>query len=264
MRNRLPGSKLSLSLGLTAALIVASSLTAALASDDGLYIETINRSKGLTGETPREDISKTYVAHDKMKVVSSDPQGSDMILDPATGTMTFLNDAAKEYYQINAKSMMEGMSQPGMDQMRAMLEQNKVSVEKTDETQKINDWNCRKYLVHKTGMMEIEQEIWATEDVDIDLQRYTDLMSMSGPAGLLGDSPAAKAQREEMDKVKGYPILTKAKMQMMGANMETESEVKVIRKEPMAADFFEIPEGYAQKEMGMPGGAGEHPPAPGH
>ncbi len=159
-------------MALTALLAGMLGLSSALASEQGTYIETINRSAGLTGEAPREETSKTYVAHDKMKVVSSDPQGADMILDPVGGDMTFLNNAEKEYYQINAKGLMEGMSQPGMEQMRTMMEQTKVTVEPTDETKKINDWNCRKYKVTKTGMIEVEQEIWATEDVALDLKRY--------------------------------------------------------------------------------------------
>ena len=244
---------------LAALLASALYLSPAVASDEGIYIETVNRSTGLMGETPREETSKTYVAHDKMKVASSDPEGADMLLDPTTGLMTFLNHANKEYYQINAKSMMQGMSQPGLEQMRAMLEQTKISVEATDETKKINDWNCRKYKVTKTGMMEIEQEIWATEEVDINLDRYNELMSMSGPDGLLGDSEAGKAQRTEMEKIKGYPILSKSKMNMMGSTMETESEVKIIRQEPMQAEMFEIPKDYQKKEMGQSSAAGgEH------
>ncbi len=254
MQHRFFPSSLSARLGATALLALV--LAPAVASETGLYIETRNVSAGLVGEAPREELSKTYVAYDKMKVASSDPQGNDMILDPASDTMTFLNHSVKEYYQINAKSMMQGMSQPGIDQMRAMMEQNKVSVEPTDETRKINDWNCKKYIVRKTGMVDIEQEVWATEDVDIDLERYTDLMSMAGPDGLLGDSDAAKAQREEMAKIKGYTILSKAKMDMMGSIMETESEVTVIREEPMTADMFEIPEGYTKKEMGKHAGGG--------
>lgn len=246
------------SFGLGAIALLALAFSPVFADDQGLYIETLNRSAGLMGEEPREEVSKTYVAHDKMKVVSSEPQGADMVLDPASGTMTFLNHGDKEYYQINAKSMMQAMSQPGIEQMRAMMEQNKVSVEATGETRKINDWNCTQYIVRKTGMMDIEQEVWATEDVDIDLERYTDLMSMAGPDGLLGDSDAAKTQRAEMAKIKGYTILSKSKMDMMGSTMETESEVKVIRKEPMAADMFEIPEGYAKKEMGQHTGGGGH------
>lgn len=248
---------LSVAIGLMA-LLATASVSTAFAAEEGLYIETVNRSKGIMGEGPREEVSKTYVAHERMKVVSSDPQGTDMILDPAAGTMTFLNNEAKEYYQIDAKGMAESMSQPGLEQMRAMVEKNQVSVAPTDETRTINDWECRKYQVRKTGMMEVEQEIWATQDVDIDLDRYTDLMSMSGPNGLLGDSAAAKAQREEMSKIEGYPILTKTQMDMMGSTMETESEVIAIRKEPMEASFFEIPEGYTERDMGTPGSVGGH------
>jgi len=243
-----------------ALLMTLLALPAAFAEEEGLYIETLNHTSGLMGETPTEELSKTYIAYGKMKVASSKSDGADMILDPTTGTMTFLNNAKKEYYQIDVKSMMEGMSQPGMEQMRAMMEKTQIKVEDTGETRKIGDWDCTKYEVTKTGMMDIQQEIWAAKDVDIDLDRFNNLMSMSGPNGLLGDSAAAKAQRAEMEKVKGYPILTKTRMQMMGSTMETESEVKVIRHEPMPASMFEIPDGYTLKDMmAAPPSAAGHP-----
>jgi len=252
----------SFALAALLALVLAPSI--ALAEEEGVFIETVNRSSGLTGEAPTEEVSQTFVAHGKMKVASADPNGTDMILDPATGEMTFMNHGVKEFYKINAKSMMEGLSKPGMDQMRAMMEQTRVTVEPTDETREINGWNCRKYRVAKTGMMEIEQEIWATEDVDLDLDRYTDLMSLSGPDGLLGDSEAGRAQRAEMEKIKGYPILTKSKMQLMGTNMESETEVRIIRKEPMAAGLFEVPTDYKEREMNMPGAPSAHGAPAGH
>lgn len=243
------------------AAMIATTLIAPVgfANDEGIYIETLNRSSGLTSETPREELSKTYVAHDKMKVVSGDAGGSDMILDPASGNMTFLNHADKEYYQINVQSVAKSMAEPGMEQMRAMMEQSKVSVVATGENKRIGNWDCEKYKVTKTGMMEIEQEIWAAKSIEFDFKPYTDMMSMSGPEGLLGDSAAGQAQQVEMDKIKGYPILTKSKMKMMGSSMESESEVKVIRKEPVAASFFEIPADYKLKEMGAPTAAGAHP-----
>ncbi|EXJ15549.1 DUF4412 domain-containing protein [Imhoffiella purpurea] len=246
-------------LGLLVLATALLGLPAVFAGDEGLYIETVNRTSGLMGESPTEEVSKTYVAYGKMKVVSSQPDGANMILDPASGTMTFVNDTAKQYYQIDLKSMMEGMSQPGMEQMRAMMEQTRIKVEKTGETRKIGDWDCTKYEVTKTGMMEIQQEIWATTDVDIDLDRYTEMMSMSGPDGLLGDSEAAKSMRAEMEKIEGYPILTKTKMQMMGSNMESESEVTVIRKESVPESMFEIPSDYTKKDMMAPPSGQPHP-----
>ncbi|MBK5962787.1 hypothetical protein CCR95_01410 [Thiocystis minor] len=248
---------------LTLAVLLASllNLSAVLASDEGVYLETLNRSTGLMGEAPQEELSKTYLAHDKMKVASSETEGTDMILDPATGTMTFINHAAKQYYTINIASVKEGMSQPGMEQMRAMVAETKITVQDTGETKKIGDWHCRKYLVSKTGMMGIEQEVWATEEVDFDVNRFTDMMSLSGPDGLLANSPEGAAQQAEMAKIKGYPILTKTKMQMMGSSMESESEVKVIRKEAMPTSLFDIPEGYTEREMGKGMGAAMPGPA---
>lgn len=244
-------SMLQRGLRLTAAALLTTvvSLPVALADDAGVYFETVNRGTGMTGEAPQDELSKTYLANGKMKVTSSDPQGTDMIIDPASGNMTFLNHAAKQYYQININRVKESMSQPGMEQMRAMVADTKITVTETSEKQKIGEWNCRKYLVTKTGMMRIEQEIWASEAVDVDVSRFTDMMSLSGPDGLLADTPEGKAQQAEMAKVRGYPILTKTKMQMMGTEMETESEVKVIRKEVIPAVTFDIPADYTEKQM---------------
>jgi hypothetical protein len=233
-------------------------VSGAIADAEGFYIETINRGSGMMGEGPTEDRSRTYLAYEKMKVVNEGPDATDMIMDLDAGTITFINHDAKEYLPIDVKSVMESMSGPAAEQMRAMMGDMTIKVEATGETKQIGEWNTKQYRVTKTGMVGIEQEIWATEDVDIDVTKYTDMMSMSGPGGVLASSPAGEAQRAEMSKIKGYPILTKAKMEMMGTTMETETEVTVIRKEAIPADIFEIPEGYSIREMGMeappPGG----------
>ena len=247
-------------LGLALALAALLPVSAAIADEEGYYVETINRSSGVMGEAASEDLSKTYLAYDKMKVVNEGPDATDMIMDPTAGTIVFINHAEKEYLPINVKSVMESMSGPAAEQMRAMMGEMTVKVEATGETKKIGDWDTKQYRVTKTGMMGVDQEIWATEDVDLDVTRYTDMMSLSGPGGMLANSPAGVAQREEMSKIKGYPILTKTKMEMMGTTMETETEVTVIRKEAIPADIFEIPQGYGERDMSvqMP------PPGSGH
>ncbi len=240
-------------------LISLLGLPSVFAGGDGIYIETLNRSAGLMGEAPREELSKTYLAHGKMRVAGPDQRGTDMILDPATGTLTFLNHATREYYRLNVKDMMAGMSQPGIDQMRAMVEDTQVKVEETGETKRIGSWNCKEYRVVKTGMMGVDQEIWATEDVAFDVTRFTEMMSLSGPDALLANSAAGKSQRAEMSKIKGYPILTKTRMQLMGTTMETERLVTTIREEPIPSSLFEIPEGYSLREMGTGPGTEAHP-----
>ena len=237
--------------GLSLILAVLLPLSAALADAPGFYIETINRSSGMTGEGTTEDLTKTYLAYDKMKVVSEGPDATDMIMDPGSGTLTLINHAEKQFLPIDVKAVMESMSGPAAEQMRNMMGDMTIRVEETGETKQIGEWKTKQYRVTKTGMMGVDQEIWATEDVDLDVTRYTDMMSLSGPEGVLSNSPAGQAQRVEMKKIKGYPILTKTKMEMMGTEMETETEVKVIREEVIPPDVFEIPEGYSMREMGM-------------
>ena len=251
----------SLHIGLPLVLAALLPVSGAIADAEGYYIETVNRTSGMTGAEPVNEMSKTYLAYDKMAVVNEGPDATDMIMDPDAGTVTFVNHAEKQYLPIDVKAVMESMSGPAAEHMRTMMGDMTVKVEATEETKKIGDWNTKLYRVSKTGMVGVEQEVWATEDVDIDVTRYTDMMSMSGPGGILANSPAGKAQHEEMSKIKGYPILTKSKMEMMGTTMETESEVKVIRKETIPEDLFKVPEGYGVREigMGMPPEGGGHP-----
>jgi hypothetical protein len=234
-------------------------ISVALADAEGIYIETLNRSAPVvTGEAPIEELSKTYIAYEKMVIINQGADATDMVLDPVAGTITFINHAQKQYLPINVKAVKESMAGPAAEQMRAMMGGATTTVEDTGKTQRIGEWETRQYLVRKTGMMPVEQEIWATEQVDLDVSRYTEMMSLTGPGGLLANTPEDIAERAEMDKVKGYPILTKTKMEMMGTSMETETEVKVIRTEPVAASLFEIPADYKLREMGsgmpMPGG----------
>jgi hypothetical protein len=232
----------------------------ALADNQGFYIETINRTSGMAGQGPSEERTKTYLAHDKMKVVHEGTDATDMIMDPSAGLLTFVNHGAKQYLSIDINAVMEGMSGPAAEQMQAMIGEMTVAVEPTGETKKLGDWNTTHYRVSKTGMVGIEQDVWATEDVAIDVSRYTDMMSTAGPGSALANSPAGLAQRAEMAKIKGYPILTKTKMQMMGTTMETETEVTLIREEEIPADVFTVPADYTLKEMSM----GTPPPGTGH
>ncbi|NKN32429.1 DUF4412 domain-containing protein [Marichromatium bheemlicum] len=223
------------------------------AAEDGYYIETINRGSAVMSEGPQESLSKTYIGHGKMKVVNSGENADSMILDPESGVMTFLNDSLQQYFTINVADVAKAMADPSMAQMRAMISETKVSVEDTGETRQIGDWECRKYAVTKQGMMQVEQEVWATEEIDLDVRPYTRMMRMSGAS----DIPGGAEQMAELDKIKGFPILTVSTMNMMGTEVRTETEVTEVRRQAIPADTFTVPEGYQLKEIGM----GMAPPA---
>ncbi|KXX65863.1 DUF4412 domain-containing protein [Marichromatium gracile] len=244
---------------LPAGLLLAALLLPLLAvAGDGYYIETINRGSAVMSEGPQESLTKTYIAAGKMKVVNSGENADSMILDPESGVITFLNDGLQQYFTINVDDVAKAMADPSMAQMRAMISETKVSVEDTGETRQIGDWECRKYAVTKQGMMQVEQEVWATEEIDLDVRPYTRMMRMAGA----GDIPGGAEQMAELDKIKGFPILTISTMNMMGTEVRTETEVTAVRQETIADDFFTVPDDYQLKEIGMgmapPAG---HPPA---
>ena len=143
-----------------------------------------------------------------------------------------------------AKQQIEAMK-PMMEMMRMT-----VTVTPTEETQKIGDWNCTKYNVKMTmgmgGASDIE--MWATEDAKIDYSAFMELTN-----SFKGMMPGYEQMMEEMKKVKGIPIKTSNKMNIMGAEATSVMQVIEIKDMDAPAGTYELPQGYTKTEMGMPG-----------
>lgn len=140
-----------------------------------------------------------------------------------------------------------------LEMMKGMMSmmQMKVTVKPTEETQKIKDWNCTKYLVStKMGMGSVESEIWATEDPKIDFEMFLEI-SQSFKAMF----PGFKEVLEEMKKIKGIAVMTDATVDMMGAKVHSTTEVIEIAEKSAPEGTYEVPKGYEKTEgvPGMPG-----------
>ncbi|MEW5923693.1 MAG: hypothetical protein AB1746_06875 [Candidatus Zixiibacteriota bacterium] len=146
-----------------------------------------------------------------------------------------------------AKQQIEAMK-PMMEMMRMA-----VTVTPTTETQKIGDWNCTKYNVKMTmGMGGVSDiEMWATEDAKIDYAAFMELTN-----SFKGMLPGFEEMMEEMKKVKGIPIKTSNKMNIMGAEATSVMQVIEIKDMDAPAGTYELPKGYTKTEMGMPGMGG--------
>ena len=96
--------------------------------------------------------------------------------------------------------------------------------------------------------MNMTDEIWATEDITVDA---TALQAVT--SGMLAQMPGFEKVIEEMQKVKGVPVLSVNTVSVMGNNVVSRTELLDYSEGDAPAGTFEVPEGYKKVDMGMGG-----------
>ena len=190
-----------------------------------------------------------YYTEDKLRM--EDAQGKITIMRLDTGTMWSLDPESKTYTEQTVEQMTEQMK--GMPESMMNIE---MEVEKTDETETINDYKCKKIIVKMKIMgMTVTMEIWATTDIKPDPV----LLKFSEKANKVFESiPMLKstfgAFKEVFDE-NSFPIKTVTKSNMFGMNTENVSTVTSVSTEDFDDALFDIPEDYKKKAMrGFGGG----------
>jgi hypothetical protein len=210
----------------------------------------------------RADTSATWLAKGKARMDQGDTATVIMLMEKNVLYMIDHNKKSYAEMPLDALGDMEKMmgidesdeeAKAQLEMMKGMMSmmQMKVTVKPTEETQKIRDWDCTKYLVStKMGMGSVESEIWATEDAKVDFDMFLEI-SQSFKAMF----PGYKEAVEEMKKVKGIAVKTDATVDMMGAKVHSMTEVIEIAEKNAPAGTFAVPEGYEKTEgtPGMPG-----------
>ena len=116
----------------------------------------------------------------------------------------------------------------------------------TDSTKTLGPWKCRKYLVEMTMKMGMtsSQEIWATEDVDVDYQSLA-----TASMGMMASFPGYDELIQEWQKIKGLPVEISQTVSMMGVNINSFNEVVSVTTKEAPAGIYEIPEGYTKVDQ---------------
>jgi hypothetical protein len=143
----------------------------------------------------------------------------------------------------------KGMSSEEKKAMNSMMQnmmQFKLTIKETNETKKINIWNCKKYEMKlDTAMGPSLTNIWATQDIKIDqalFSKYKALsMSITNQAGLKDSFD--KAQKE-YSKIKGISVLTSTSTNIMGSSISSTVELLEYKEGKAPAGVLDIPAGY--------------------
>jgi hypothetical protein len=202
----------------------------------------------------KDTIETIWMTKDGFK---SDGPDHSMIFRIDKNTVYIIEKKDRTYMEqsLNIGKAMEdslnknGVSAEDKKAMNAMMQnmmQFKLTIKETNETKKINNWNCRKYdMKLDTAMGPSLSTIWATQDIKIDQALFSKFkalsMSMTSQAGM--KDSFEKAQKE-YTKIKGISVLTTTSTNIMGAQMKSSVELLEYKDGKAPAGILDIPAGY--------------------
>jgi hypothetical protein len=192
---------------------------------------------------PAQDVEvTTWLGKDRMR---RDEGDLTTLIRLDKNKMYMINNADKTYSEMDLPFDMEAVLPPEAKQIISTMDVSSTITD-TGETQTINNWKCKKYLVEiSVSMMgmsiPIKMDLWTTDDLGIDLDQYKRLY-----AETLALNPMFQDFIEEFKKMDGYPVLTEFSLNMMGSEQKYKEEVVSVDKQDPPAGTYELPEGYTK------------------
>jgi hypothetical protein len=158
-------------------------------------------------------------------------------------------DLTEDAMQIKIKEGKNPEKVAVMEGMKKNMMKIEASVRATDETKKISSWNCKKYfLTLKTFLGEVQNEVWATEDLKVDSALYDQMMT-SMISVLPGMENSLRDVKSEIKKIKGVQVKTISTQVIMNQSRKTVTDLMEFKERKAAKHFFEIPKGYKEEVL---------------
>jgi len=190
---------------------------------------------------------------------SDNPKNSViMLVEGKTTKIIMINHEDKSYMEMpmNMGDMMSKMAKDaGAEDMAAMQNMMKgmmkmdATVTATGEKKKIKGWNCEKYILTLNTFMGVfTNEIWATEDLKMDMDVYAQFSSAMMTA-MPGMQDAVSGIMEEMKKIKGVQVLSTLTQNIMNQTVTSATELLEFKNEKAPAGWDNLPTGYKMKSM---------------
>jgi hypothetical protein len=228
-------------------LVCALSVAGLVGADT--MIEKVQRTDEfqMMGKTQpaKEESTTTWIGGDKLR----NDQGSvSVIIRMDEKKMYVVNHDNESYMEIDlpidmAKLMGDNKQ---MQQMMQMMQMD-ATVTETGDTKKVGPYDCRKYEMKLSSqMMDMEQELWLTKDVDFDVAAYQAMASQ-----MMKLQPGFAEMAKEMEKLDGVAVLTESRMKMMGSEMTMSEKLVNVEEKAAPAGTYMPPAGYTAKPFDM-------------
>jgi hypothetical protein len=226
-------------------LMMVSVVALSLSADVYVKMKTHTDAMSIAGQnTPAKDaINEEWIGNDKFAIVSEDQ--SSYILDLKTNTGYIVNHKNKSYVETPLPLDLAKLLPPEAAAFAGMMKMT-ATVNPTNETKKIGQWNCTGYdeTISLAMGMTMKMKIWASTDVGFDWAAFNSKMFMNF---IKGQMMIDDASVKEMMKVKGFQISSETSGEFMGAKMRTTYDVVEISKKDAPANLYAVPAGYAKK-----------------
>jgi len=152
--------------------------------------------------------------------------------------------------QSESKEQAEQMKQ-AMEGMMSMMQVN-MEVIPTEEKAEKAGYDCQKYTVKmKMGQLTSEEEIWATEEIDTDYSMYRKSRNIMQLA-----LPGMKEALVELQKIKGFPVMTMTTTDMMGTPIKRNYMLLEFKDTDPPRGAYQVPEGYTEGDPALLGPMG--------
>jgi hypothetical protein len=188
----------------------------------------------------KDEVMHLWLGDNKMAMISNE---TSSIINTKDQVMYMINNADKTYIEMELPL---DMSKYLPSEIQQMMGNIAVTVTPTGETQTINNWNCSGYDVNmKIMMMDMNMKWWASTEVPFDWKTYSENMYSHMTQATMQLSQEAL---DEFKKIEGWQIKTEMSMDMMGAQMNTTTEVVEISEKTPPEGTYTVPEGYTKKD----------------
>ena len=219
---------------------------AAFASAD-VYIKSKMHTDAFSmmgqSQPAKDETIEQWFGEDKFAHLS--PEMSSVI-DLNKNVMYLINHKDKSYVEAQLPLDFMKLLPPEMAKMMGAMMKMTVTVTPTGQTKTIGEWKCSGYDVSlQMMMMPMKMAVWASTDVPIDMQKFTNMYSNVLKAQLRLDDAAV----QEMMKIKGYWIASETTGEMMGAKIRSTTEVIEITKKSPDSAVYTVPAGYKKTEF---------------
>ena len=229
----------------------------------------------MTEDGGKPDIAKSYISSDHVRM--SEPRGNDVIFDLKSGDMTILDGAKKTYYVMTQKDIdemievvKERMNSPEMKQAQEQMKNlppdvqkrmqsmmgaaMQTEVKKTGTTRTVAGYKCENWTITIGQMTHMEQcvttELKFPEAAWARFRSFNDrVKTMSAAMGPMASG--MDQMREELAKVKGFPIAQTQTTTVLGRKSTSTSEVTDVSHGPIPASAWTVPADYKQVESPM-------------
>ncbi|MEO8190934.1 MAG: DUF4412 domain-containing protein [Acidobacteriota bacterium] len=217
-------------------LVCAAWLLAASLSAEDLTVQ----SKFTMGNS--ESPMTQYIGSEYAR--SSSANGDTIVHFPS-GKMTMVDHKKKQYWEATVEDMAAYWEKMARDMRGTPLEamfgvRDDPKLTKLPGRQKFAGFDCERYSLEIGDVVEVD--LWAAPGL-APPQRYYDGRKMSmaamGPMGQLFQNVY-----EEMKKVKGFPLSTAIIIRTPMSRTQTLEEAVEVKKGPIPASTFQVPEGY--------------------